>query len=880
MKKAAEKQKRAGWLRYLSGAAFLLMLVLGVMSSRTVSADTDAETTAEATTETAARRTYKDRMAEDAAKLSKSEMKTKYGLADSELHSAGYTTLTETITERTRVLRQLQGFYPFLSEKSQFPDLVYDSDNKWTFADDGITVDVASEKSAETAYYRMGTEETDNSITTWVHVDSEADYNYMMELAAKGGGVKILIGYQYDNQYDGTNLTHYISSGTDTVKINRTDWQSSNNADSLRTKRYVFDQFIGQTYVFNASAKTFDVSSCEAVPETMVTRTMPASFILHATSKDNCKLEMMDGLEGAGNYYCFYSFYDNGYTYGLLPYPYIDLTSNPWTTYGSVKNFRVEYNDVTKKCRIFAYTGDMRAHGHLYSAFTDDEYSVFSKYMYQYQVNYDYKDATDKYLTTKTSFTSRNWDLSPFWNMALGSFVTDSVKEIYNQHFYSALEDIVNKNLYYGDYDNGCEFYPLSTYVCLAGGELGWSFVGYPSIDKFQKDKYVWKSSDMQAKTATTLTTKNVNDDIDLAKITGKYCESTVEPNFNMWEDITYENFGNFFFEYGSFSAPDYYIMRMNPKTDYYAVSLDIWYGVDGIPIDVLTEGGGGKEAGNLSDNVLLEDALTTSSTLGTDIIVGKGSEDGSIYATKSNEVLYVPADKTIKIEEGGYFIVTGNSVVILQGKIENKGTIIVQPGGVITYLQYESEWNCGIYNQGGSMLVRDNAKVRVRYLTGSASGIIDESVLENYNEEGFERYQLVTYMIRNKNPGQNFAPTDLKSIFMIEGTVLVTQGMLIAKGTRVTVDGGALIGGDLSTADANRLFQMTDDEWAEEAVIYKSRFECPNDGSQYPSYSWTESDLKSNYTELLNGGIIKMGFYSIWNPPNYWYSSEEIQLQ
>jgi len=846
VKKKSEKKnrRRSIWVRCVAGAALFLALGLGAVSSRNVSADTDTA----AATVSSTKRVYKDQVAADVKTLSKSEMKKKYQQLWESNKTVGYKSLVETITERTRVLRSLQGFFPFLSTKSQYADLKASDGTKWKYQNDGITVDVASEKSQETAYYRMGTEDSDGDVTTWIHVDSEEDYNTMMALAGQTGGVKILLGYQYDNKYDGTNLTHYLSSGTDHVTIKRWDWGGKKWGYTAR------NQYIGQTYLFNASAETFDPDTMATIPETSVTRTQPASFILHSTTKDNCRLEIMNGTEGSGKYIGLTTKCTEYKTEMGLPYPTVSEKS----AMSDGSSFRVEYNAVTKKCRIFQYAGKTMAHCQVYHYFNDpkalfpnnnDEYPVYLKFMSQYNVSYDYEDITDKYSTAKTSVSNWDWDLSPFWK---SSSTDASTLASYNKHFFDVLEAIEDENRYFGGSNSNGEYSNMNWYACLVGGELGWSFAGYPSIDDYQKDKYVWKSGDMTAKAATTMPVENT-DYYNWTK--GKFYESSVEPNFNMWEDISHDNFGNFYFEYGSLSYPDEYIMRMLPETDYYAVSFDLWYGVDGIPVEILTEGSGGAEAKGLDKDVNLEDALTTVSTLGADVTVGTGAEDGVIFATKSNEVLYVPSDKTIKIEEGGYFIVTGNSVVILHGKIENKGTIIVQPGGVITYLQYESGCNSGINNLGGNMLVRDKGKVRVRYLTGSTANAIDQKVIDQTYEEETTSARKANAL--NLYMGLKLGVSNTKSDILIEGTVMVTLAILFEKGTSITVDGGALIGGDLSEAGLNSMFKLTDSEWVTEAVVKKKITDKPLREDRF-DYSYYMVDQKS-YVICRNSGVVKM---------------------
>jgi len=756
--------------------------------------------------------------------------------------------LQQTVSERDLALRKLNGFFPFLDTESYTPG----RKPYWhTFTDYYYIPDEEYEYSTQTALERMGTSSDSDAVTTWFHVETAEDYKYMMSLAKEKEGVKILIGYDYSDDWSRFDSKHYISSGTETSEVFRRVgytigdkypyyvplWYSNIYKPTLAQYCY---QFLGQTYMLDASLDLTYLLSVtwyqrkvlleglySQTPEVMVTRTTPASFILH-NDGDYCKLEIMDGTEGSGTYLSFDAHEDES----IEPETYDPLSDFGYRFYPEVSegtsgsDLLVDYNMDTEKVRF---------------------YSNIGKY-----------DTISHFIRESDAWWEAEWTVKYIFNIEKEVSLSGKANYIFSR----------NIKMDFGtqyDYSTGATNFgyarkDLNYVACLAGGQLGWSMVGYVSEDCVDEDKdnRIWTTDATKAAdtTAGVSVYKETKD--------GK-------PNFLSWEDITYENFGNYFFVYGGLQKGDFidgqagpfnYDLRMLPNRDYYATSFDVWFGLEGIPKSMLAEGADEDDGEEVLGKEKPTDYMAHTRVLSADLTLGVDQEELSFF-TKANEILYVPADVTINIEENALFVVASNSVLLLHGRIVNRGNIIVQPGGVITYLDYEEGMSCAIDNIGGSMLVRDGGKVRLRILSGSTPEAITLLSIDAYRWKNGYPIQLVSDRVKAKyNEGPlgpylkdlNNRSYQFKSTIENHGTILVENILALLEGTSVILDGGTLMFGRLRLSAYRQIFELTAEEWVD-ADQYASHYTGggaldTSYGGYFPKYLVDRDGITT-----LNGG-------------------------
>jgi len=203
--------------------------------------------------------------------------------------------------------------------------------------------------------------------------------------------------------------------------------------------------------------------------------------------------------------------------------------------------------------------------------------------------------------------------------------------------------------------------------------------------------------------------------------------------------------------------------------------------------------------------------------------IAGPTEATGSLnstYTVSTGSVLYVPSDKKIVIEEGASLVVAGGSLLILHGEIENYGTLIVQSGGTIMNMQRTDNIKSAIYNIGGSVLIRDNAKVVVRrFVTGVSRG--------HYKlEAGVGKASDGTYSDFYKA-----LDTKEKSKIYVYGVLFASHELVFNTGTESVCDGGFILFGDAVNKYYFDLVTRTEEEMG---------YDC--------AYSIGSSDTTSRY--------------------------------
>jgi len=743
--------------------------------------------------------------------------------------------ITETVTERTFPLRKLMGFFPFLNSRSKTNH--YANSN----ADDALTFDTDRELSLDTAFDRMGVTGDEGSVTTWYHVNSKDDFEYMMSLASEDEGVKILLGYTLENCYDGTKLMHYISSGGETEGLDRlvgpgyvggsgTSSTDANKAlyakmtsDGFSTVSsissagwYLFKgtQFLGSTYVLNGdysyssdaiTNKYFN--SIEAVPDFLVTRTTPASFILHADTTNMVRLETMSGTEGSGKYLSLYDAENVPFSQTASGTSLYDSTKKEYT-YDSTKWVNKFYPEVYE-------TEEAKSEKSADCAFYI-QYETKSNTLRFFQIGRNETELEINNTLTKKRGSTYGYSRQYKATYALNLERTDTADEYKVQDLqWITVEMSRDHSTPYSTITHSAVFDDMTFYTCLAGTEFGWSAIGFPSTS----DPEVVKKS------TPSFTVKQ-------KIVTGTGSNYRQVPTWLYCDNVTYGKFGQLLYLYGYESVPKEYILGMNPEQDTFYTNFDIWYGIDGIPKSMLAEGAGDTGVTTKSpakEEVNPEDAVAETIVSGADIYVGSKSENadavGHFYSTKANTVLYIPSEQTIEISEDGVFVVASNSVVILQGNIINRGNIIVQPGGVITYLQESDSLctHCSIINTGGSMLIRDGGKVRVRSILTSVAEDTDLTTYYLNNKTNAGNADFLKNFLKYHKAGTN------KSTLDIRGTVLVTYYMGLYQGTDVKIgDSGYLGMKDFKDTDLNDMFSLTAAEWASKATT-----------STYEKFTW-----------------------------------------
>lgn len=208
-------------------------------------------------------------------------------------------------------------------------------------------------------------------------------------------------------------------------------------------------------------------------------------------------------------------------------------------------------------------------------------------------------------------------------------------------------------------------------------------------------------------------------------------------------------------------------------------------------------------------------DSTASEKTITKDIVVKTptSQEDvsDSILSIEKQSVVYVPADKTITIEEGAALIVASGSTLILSGTIENYGTILVQPGGQIITMQLVDNMRSAIFNMGGSLVVvRDGGMIAVKrfaagvnrgsYRIGDAENSAFYKALDDVNSE---------------------------ARVVVSGLVCAHEEMALVDGTEVIINGGKILYGDLQDSIYPYLIgldshDITDKDFTSKVIIGK----------------------------------------------------------
>ena len=132
--------------------------------------------------------------------------------------------------------------------------------------------------------------------------------------------------------------------------------------------------------------------------------------------------------------------------------------------------------------------------------------------------------------------------------------------------------------------------------------------------------------------------------------------------------------------EYQFYASDDSYQKASNSSEQF-----EIWYGVPGVTSEVQQRVNGNT---TLSKDAIAAD-VSTGVKLYTPDVISKGRtvSSGSTYAVPENAVVYIPYGSTLTIEEGATMIIGRNAMIINNGRIQNDGRIIVQPGALINFL-------------------------------------------------------------------------------------------------------------------------------------------------------------------------------------------------
>jgi len=628
-----------------------------------------------------------------------------------------------------------------------------------TLGADTITIkdDVSTSTDVQTKVYdKLGVDEEDENIYTWYKINTLSDFEILETLGKKDGGVPILLVATDISNYN----TYYVTS-SGTYKDGKVT--AKTNKKLLSVKGIVDTT----AYTTGNDLHYLEGYSSTGSNDLMITRDLLPSFYVHTDSTSSYKtnnvvkatLETVDATGKRGNYISF------DYTESLIRQMWDEKK------YPILESLFPQIKTVTSdKASTFCFA----TAGYIQRAFEAIIYYDKEFFSYYYPIRVEKRD--------------------------------DGTPQYFNETV-----SVLRCQPLFGFSSNGL------TLMAATIGDLG------KVNDKYSLS--VWGRSGI------------FEPDID----DGNYSLSDVSLQYNL----------NPAYSYGVTGTANCH--------DCYSFRYTIFVGVKGVPTNILRKSLDANSTTNskvygrtyayteaeLAAKGITKDNPSSSTnyyykyndseeytkaetkeitTLTYDLTVSGPTEaNGSLnstYTVATGTVMYVPSDKKIVIEEGASFVVAGGSLLILHGEIENYGTLIVQSGGTIMTMQRTDNIKSAIYNIGGSVLIRDNAKVVIRrFVSGVSRG--------HYKlEAGVGKASDGTYSDFYKA-----LDTKEKSKIYVYGVLFASLELVFNTGTESVCDGGFILFGDAVSGYYFDLVTRTEEEMTAQ---YKYSIGSSNTTSRY----------------------------------------------